>query len=82
MQPLFRSLLFSLLPSPPRYWVTPCSDPEFSGGSAEETLSESMPLLLKAIDQLIDDRSRHEKILRWGLNTTDIKELRKSNALL
>ena len=48
---------------------------------AEETLSESMPLLLKAIDQLLEDQSRHEKILRRGLNKTDIKELRKSNAL-
>ena len=80
IQPLFRSLMSSLLPRPPQYWVTPCPDQELSGWSAEETLSESMPLLLKAIDQLIEDKSRHEKILRRGLNKTDIKELRKSSA--
>ncbi len=80
MPPVFRRLMASFLPKPPSYAVMPSAEQEFSGWSAEETLSESMPLLLKSIDQLISDERRHEKLLRRGLNKTEIKELRKSSA--
>jgi len=80
MDPLFRRLMPSLLPAPPDYIMGPCAEQESSGWSVAETLSESMPLLLKSVDQLLEDRSRHETILRRGLNKRDIKGLRKSSA--
>ena len=80
IKPFFRQLFVSLLPAPPEYYIGPCAEQDVSGWSAAQTLSESMPLLLKSIDRLLDDRSIHEKILRRGLNKRDIKELRKSSA--
>ena len=80
MKPHFREILASLLPAPPNYSIGPCAEQDVSGWSAAETLSESMPLLLKSIDRLLEDKSRHEKVLRRGLNKGDIKELRKSSA--
>lgn len=80
MNPFFRMFMSSLLPARPHYTISPCAEQGLSGWSAVETLSESMPLLLKSIDRLLEDTSRHEKILRRGLNKRDIKELRKSSA--
>ncbi|MDY7026926.1 MAG: hypothetical protein SVR04_01375 [Spirochaetota bacterium] len=80
MVPLFRQLFLSRLPTPAGYEMVPGKEQNLSGWSAADTLSESMPLLLKAIDQLLEDRSIHEKILRRGLPKRDIKELRKSSA--
>lgn len=80
MRPLFRELFNSRLPAPPNYSLGPCGEQELTGWSAAESISESMPLLLKSIDHLLDDQSTHEKILRRGLNKKDIKELRKSSA--
>ncbi|MFP4564274.1 MAG: hypothetical protein ACLFRY_13300 [Spirochaetia bacterium] len=80
MKPLFRKLMVSLLPPPPDYSLGPCAEQDSSGWSAAQTLSESMPLLLKSIDRFLEDRSLHEKILRRGLNKRDIKDLRKSSA--
>jgi hypothetical protein len=80
MDPFFRMFMASFLPAPPHYALSPCAEQNVSGWSAAETLSESMPLLLKSIDRLLDDNSRHEKFLRRGLNKGDVKELRKSSA--
>jgi hypothetical protein len=80
MPPVFRRLIASFLPKPPSYAVMPIGEQEFGGWTAEETLSESMSLLFKSIGPLISDKRRHEKLLRRGLNKTDIKELRKSSA--
>jgi len=80
MKHFFRMLMTSFLPAPPHYSIGPCTEQELSGWSAAQTLSESMPLLLKSIDRLLEDKSRHEKTLRRGLNKRDIKELRKSSA--
>ncbi|MFP4364863.1 MAG: hypothetical protein ACLFR1_13455 [Spirochaetia bacterium] len=79
MKPFFRNFLTSLLPAPAGYPIGPCSEQRLSGWSAADTLSESMPLLLKSIAQLLEDSSRYEKILRRGLNKRDIKQLRKSS---
>ncbi|MFW5826866.1 MAG: hypothetical protein ACOCU4_02180 [Alkalispirochaeta sp.] len=80
MPPLFRRLLSSVLPAPPQYGVGPCADQDVRGWSAGETLSESLPLLFTSLEPLLRDRSIHEKILRRGLNKSDIKELRKRSA--
>jgi len=80
MKPLFRRLMASFLPTPPQYSVRPAAQRESQGWSAAETLSESMPLLLRSIDRLLEDQSNHDKILRRGLNKAAIKELRKSSA--
>jgi hypothetical protein len=80
MIPLLRQLFLSRLPAPAGYEMGPSKEQDLSGWSAADTLSESMPLLLKAIDQLLEDRSIHEKILRRGLSKRDIRELRKSSA--
>lgn len=80
MKPMFRTIFGSLLPVPQAYYVMPASEQEVTGWSAEETLSESLPLLLKSLGQLFADNTTHEKILRRGLSKTDRKELRKSSA--
>ncbi|MCF7952355.1 MAG: hypothetical protein K9L57_12025 [Spirochaetaceae bacterium] len=80
MNPFFRMFMASFLPSPPHYSIHPCAEQDLSGWSAVETLSESMPLLFKSIDRLLEDTSRYEKILRRGLIKRDVKELRKSSA--
>ncbi|MFP4268413.1 MAG: hypothetical protein ACLFQW_10495 [Spirochaetaceae bacterium] len=80
MKPLFRMLMTSILPSPPSYYIGPCNEQKLSGWSTSQTLTESMPLLLKSINRLLEDRRLHEKILRRGLNKRDIKELRKNSA--
>ncbi|MEX2443607.1 MAG: hypothetical protein WD492_08380 [Alkalispirochaeta sp.] len=80
MHPLFRRIMSTLLPAPPQYSVSPCEQQDVSGWSAADTLSESMPLLLKSLEPLLSHNGRHEKILRRGLTKTEIKELRKSSA--
>jgi len=80
MKPLFRRLMASFLPIPPQYTIRPDTEREPRGWSAAETLSESMPLLLRSIESFLEDHSNHDKILRRGLNKGTIKELRKSSA--
>jgi len=80
LQPLFRLLLSSWLPAPSGYLASPCAEQAGEGWSAAETMSESMPLLLKSLGQLLADYWKRDKTLRRGLNKTDVKELRKSSA--
>ncbi len=80
LHPLFRILLSFLLPAPAEYPVAPCADQDVRGWSAVETLSESMPLLLRALQPLLGDSGNHDKFLRRGLNKSHIKELRKQSA--
>lgn len=80
MNPFVRKLMTALLPKPPHYVISPCVGPESSGWSAEETLSEPMPLMLRSIERILTDHGNYEKILRRGLNKRDIKEARKNSA--
>jgi hypothetical protein len=80
LQPLFRRLLSSWLPTPAGYSVAPCAEQDLTGWSAANALSESMPLLLKSLERVLADEETCEKVLRRGLNKTTIKDLRKSSA--
>lgn len=80
MKPRFRKLMASFLPMPPQYTIRPDTERDSRGWSAAETLSESMPLLLRSIESVIKDHGNHDKILRRGLNKGTIKELRAGSA--
>jgi len=80
MKPLFRRLMASFLPIPPQYTICPDTERESQGWSAAETLSESMPLLLRSIAALLEDHSNHDKILRRGLKKGTIRRLRARSA--
>ena len=80
MKPVFRRLMASFLPIPPQYTILPDTEKESQGWSAAETLSESMPLLLRSIAALLEDHSNHDKILRRGLKKGTIRRLRARSA--
>lgn len=84
LDPIFRKLMAAFLPVPAEYTIRPANGPDDrsgspSGWSAEETLSEPMPILLKSIRDLLANWKTREKILRKGLNKSQIKALRKSS---
>jgi hypothetical protein len=80
LTPIFRKLMATMLPKPSHYTINRCAEQDAGGWSAAETISESMPLLLRSIGQLLQDKSNHEKILRRGINKREIRELRMSSA--
>lgn len=79
LHPVFRTILSQLLPKPPGYAIQPAAEQNVSGWSAVDTLSESMPLLLKAIDRLLTDRANSQKVVRRGLTKRAMTDMRKGS---
>lgn len=80
MKEPFRDICSRWLPKPEGYTAGPVGEDLHPGWDAAGTLSESMPLLLEALSEIFESDERLDKVLRRGLNKTDIKNLRRVSA--
>jgi hypothetical protein len=76
----FPQILRDWLPGPAGYSLFPILQEEHRGWELTSTFRESMPLLLEKIGAIAGEPSKRNRLVRRGLNKTEIKELRRSCA--